>query len=229
MATLGRYSKAYPLGQLRQFCGWTEKPENARQIRKEVDGEIVAEARALTDEDYVYVHRNFIVTDGIFVDENIIFCNVTPQWIEFCQTILGLENLNAEPERAEVHYLAHTVEECRPYFNAIQSEAFGWAFTVNHAHLVPEGIGGFLDAFGVARIGEVRLADRQRTRGIGVRWVGARQALEDGKRRTIAGRGARAVAREALRVSQLLMRHAEVALRVGVLRLARGQRLPDVE
>jgi hypothetical protein len=23
---------------------------------------------------------------------------------------------------------------------------FGWAFTVNHAHLVPEGIGGFLDA-----------------------------------------------------------------------------------
>src|SRR5262245_21560952 len=72
---------------------------------------------------------------------------------------LLLENLNAEPERAEVHYLAHTVEECRPYFEEIQSAAFGWAFTVNHAHLVPEGIGGFLDAFGVARIGEVRLAD----------------------------------------------------------------------
>ena len=72
---------------------------------------------------------------------------------------LLLENLNAEPERAEVHYLAHTVEECRPYFDEIQSAHFGWAFTVNHAHLVPEGIGGFLDAFGVTRIGEVRLAD----------------------------------------------------------------------
>jgi sugar phosphate isomerase/epimerase len=72
---------------------------------------------------------------------------------------LLLENLNAEPERAEVHYLAHTVEECRPYFDEIQSAHFGWAFTVNHAHLVPEGIGGFLDAFGVSRIGEVRLAD----------------------------------------------------------------------
>ena len=72
---------------------------------------------------------------------------------------LLLENLNAEPARAEVHYLGHTVEECRPYFAEIQSEAFGWAFTVNHAHLVPEGIGGFLDAFGVTRIGEVRLAD----------------------------------------------------------------------
>jgi sugar phosphate isomerase/epimerase len=30
---------------------------------------------------------------------------------------------------------------------------------VNHAHLVPEGIDGFLDAFGIGRIGEVRLAD----------------------------------------------------------------------
>ena len=72
---------------------------------------------------------------------------------------LLLENLNAEPERAEVHYLGHTVEECRPYFEQIASPHFGWAFTVNHAHLVPEGIGGFLDAFGIDRIGEVRLAD----------------------------------------------------------------------
>jgi hypothetical protein len=98
MPILGRYSKAYPLGRLRQFSGWTERPENARRIRKEVDGEIVEVARALTDEDYVYVQRNFIVTDGIFIDENIIFCNVTPDWIEFCQTVLGLKDLVAEPE-----------------------------------------------------------------------------------------------------------------------------------
>lgn len=98
MTILGRYCKAYPLGQLRQFSGWTERPENARRIRKEVDGEIVEEARALTDEDYVYVQRNFTVTDGIFEDENIIFCDVTPDWIEFCQTVLGLKNLTAERE-----------------------------------------------------------------------------------------------------------------------------------
>ena len=70
-----------------------------------------------------------------------------------------LENLNVEPEHAEAHYLAHTIEECRPYFEQITSANFGWAFTVNHAHLVPEGIDGFLDAFGTERIGEVRLAD----------------------------------------------------------------------
>ena len=72
---------------------------------------------------------------------------------------LFLENLNFEPDDAEIHYLAHTVEECRFYFDAISSERFGWAFTVNHAHLVPEDVDGFLDAFGIARIGEVRLAD----------------------------------------------------------------------
>ena len=98
MPILGRYSKAYPLGLLRQFSGWAERPENARRIRKEVDGEIVEEARYLTDEDYVYVQRNFIVTDGIFVDENIIFSDVTPEWIEFCHTVLGLGNPIDDPE-----------------------------------------------------------------------------------------------------------------------------------
>ena len=90
MTILGRYSKAYPLRELRQFSGWTEKAENARRVKREVDGEMVEEPRELTAEDDVYVHRNFTVTDGIFVDENIIFSEVTPEWIEFCQTVLGL-------------------------------------------------------------------------------------------------------------------------------------------
>ena len=78
---------------------------------------------------------------------------------EAASALLLLENLNFEPNDAEVHYLAHNVDECRFYFNAISSENFGWAFTVNHAHLVPDDIDGFLDAFGIARIGEVRVAD----------------------------------------------------------------------
>lgn len=88
MPILGKYCKAYPLYQLRQFPGWTEKAENARRIRTEINDEIVEEARKLTDADYVYVQRNFTVTDGIFVDENIIFSDVTPEWIEFCQKVL---------------------------------------------------------------------------------------------------------------------------------------------
>ena len=72
---------------------------------------------------------------------------------------LLLENLNREPEHAEVRYLAHNVDECRRVFDAVGAEQLGWSFTVNHAHLVPDGVDGFLDAFGIERIGEVRLAD----------------------------------------------------------------------
>jgi len=89
MSIVGKYCRAYPLSKLRQFHGWTEKTEEARKIRKEVDGEIVEEVRTLTDDDYVYVHRNYTVTDGIFIDENIIFSDVTPEWIEFCEKVLG--------------------------------------------------------------------------------------------------------------------------------------------
>ena len=73
--------------------------------------------------------------------------------------LILLENLNKEPAEAEVHYLAHTVEEWRGYFERIQSPAFRLSFTVNHAHLVPEGIAGFVDVLEMSRVEEVRLAD----------------------------------------------------------------------
>ena len=73
-----------------------------------------------------------------------------------------LENLNKEPEAAEVHYLAHTIEEWRYYFDRIGSPAFKLSFTVNHAHLVPEGVAGFVEALDMSRVEEVRLADSRR-------------------------------------------------------------------
>ena len=106
MTTLGKYCKAYPLFRLRQFAGWSEKAENARKIIKEVDGETMRVARKLTDADYVYLQTNFTVTDGIFIDENIIFSDVTPEWIEFCHNVLAQDfsdrgakqqNENSEP------------------------------------------------------------------------------------------------------------------------------------
>lgn len=70
-----------------------------------------------------------------------------------------LENLNREPDLAEVHYLAHSLEECQFYFNQIDSPNLGWSFTINHATLEPEGIDGFISALPLDRCGEVRLAD----------------------------------------------------------------------
>lgn len=72
---------------------------------------------------------------------------------------LLLENLNKEPADAEVHYLAHTIGEWRWFYERLESPALGLAFTANHAHLVPEGVAGFVDAMPIDRVAEVRLAD----------------------------------------------------------------------
>jgi hypothetical protein len=88
MSTIGKYCKSYKLSQLRQFPDWIEQAENARKIRTEVDGETVEVIRELRDDDYVYLHENFTVADGIFIDENIIFSDVTPKWTEFCRDVL---------------------------------------------------------------------------------------------------------------------------------------------
>jgi sugar phosphate isomerase/epimerase len=75
---------------------------------------------------------------------------------------LLLENLNKEPADAEVHYLAHTLEEWRYYWPLLASPALRLSFTVNHAHLVPEGVNAFIEAVDFGLVGEVRLADCHR-------------------------------------------------------------------
>src|SRR5688572_9425813 len=77
------------------------------------------------------------------------------------KALVLLENLNKEPEQAEVHYLAHTIEEWQYYWD-IKSPSFKLCFTANHAHLDPEGIDGFVKALDFKRVGEVRLADTWR-------------------------------------------------------------------
>ena len=72
---------------------------------------------------------------------------------------LLLENLNPEPKDAEVHYLANDLEECRYYFDRLDSPALGWSFTVNHAHIRPNNIDAFMKGLDMKRCGEVRLAD----------------------------------------------------------------------
>lgn len=89
MSTLGKYCKEFPLSQLRKFPGWSEQSENARKIRRENNGQTELVPRELTDEDYLYLQENLTVTDGIFLDENVIFAEVTPEWREFCKNVLG--------------------------------------------------------------------------------------------------------------------------------------------
>ena len=72
---------------------------------------------------------------------------------------LLLENLNKEPADAEVHYLAHSIEEWRYYYEKISSPAFALSFTANHAHLMPDGVPRFVETTPFDRVAEVRLAD----------------------------------------------------------------------
>ncbi len=93
---MGKYCKAYLLKQLREFPGWAEKPGTVRKEKKTVDGKEVESTRPLEDNDIVYIQENYVVTDGIFKDENIIFDNVTPEWKAYCTDTLKFEMPNYE-------------------------------------------------------------------------------------------------------------------------------------
>lgn len=88
---MSTYCKAYSLAKLRQYPAWKEKHENARKEMKPVDGRMVEVTRELTDQDYLYLHDSYVVTDGIFEDRNIIFDEVTPDWKKFCNQVLKFE------------------------------------------------------------------------------------------------------------------------------------------
>jgi hypothetical protein len=84
MPTMGRYCKAYTLGALRQFGQWQELAQNARTEERTIDGQQVLAPRPLDDESYVFLHESLIVTDGVFVDEHVLFDQRTPEWEAFC-------------------------------------------------------------------------------------------------------------------------------------------------
>lgn len=101
MATMGKYCKAYTLNKLRKFHQWNECSENTRKEKKVIDTNEIEINRELIDDDFLYLQENYVVTDGIFKDENIIFDNVTPEWIDFCKNTLLFEVPVYEPVKVE--------------------------------------------------------------------------------------------------------------------------------
>lgn len=84
---------------------------------------------------------------------------------------IWLENHNVEPAEAEIHYIPDNVEELRWFLDApgLSETAAGdnpwlkWSFNAGHAELVPDRVPGFVEAFGVSRIAQVRLMDNPGT------------------------------------------------------------------
>lgn len=79
---MGRYCKAYPVGQLRTFAGWRERLDALAPLERE-DGTLQPRT-SLADEDYLFLQETLVVTDGIALDEHVVFDEVTPEWQAFC-------------------------------------------------------------------------------------------------------------------------------------------------
>jgi len=70
------YAKGYLLGDLRKFSGWHEAKINSSE---------------LPDDEVVFLHQNFTVTQLIWPGENVIFNQDTPEWRDFCSQQLQFE------------------------------------------------------------------------------------------------------------------------------------------
>jgi hypothetical protein len=94
MNRLGKYCKAYTLDDLRKFSGWSE---GAREEQGQ-NGGVEAQPTGETDlSNILFLQEDYTVTAGIFLDENVIFDNVTPEWIEFCRETLKFDAPAIEP------------------------------------------------------------------------------------------------------------------------------------
>lgn len=91
MRKMGAYCKAYTIQWFREFEGWDNDTPILRREKEKTNGKEEEVERELTDDDHLYLQENFTVTDGIFLDENVVFDKITPEWIDFCKNRLRFE------------------------------------------------------------------------------------------------------------------------------------------
>lgn len=103
MATMGNYCRAYYARDFAAFDGWRPDLSQLRPGVTEVEGREVEVPRdTLADDDILYLQENFAVTDGIFMDEYVVFADAGPEWQSFCTGQLGFapDVEEAEPAAA---------------------------------------------------------------------------------------------------------------------------------
>ena len=92
MAEMGRYCKAYLANAFREFPNWKPDEGNLRVDKEIEDGQEVEKKRSgLQEDDVLYLQENFVVTDGVFKDENIVYDDTSEEWRAFCTSVLGFE------------------------------------------------------------------------------------------------------------------------------------------
>ena len=88
---MGKYCKAYPIERFQAYDGWSEK---GRDNSETTNGDS-------PDAEFFYLQENYVVTDGIFKNENVVFDNVTDAWKSFCHDVLKFEIPHFEPIEIE--------------------------------------------------------------------------------------------------------------------------------
>jgi uncharacterized protein len=80
-----KYCKAYNMSDFRQFAGWSESRINWKKSADE------AGEKQFADDDVVFLHEDYTVTLSIWSNENVIYNDVTPEWQDFCNNLLGFK------------------------------------------------------------------------------------------------------------------------------------------
>jgi hypothetical protein len=84
MARMGSYCRAFHARDFAAFDGWRPDPAQLRSAGADV-------RTAVEDDEILYLQEDFAVTDGIFLDENVVFADAGPAWRAFCTDVLGFE------------------------------------------------------------------------------------------------------------------------------------------
>jgi hypothetical protein len=84
---MATYCKAFLATDLRQFPGW---PQSAQTGASAAENSADPQApHTDPDEAILYLHDNYVVTEGALRDEGTVFDKVTSEWIEFCTGTLA--------------------------------------------------------------------------------------------------------------------------------------------
>jgi hypothetical protein len=90
MARTGSYCRAYHARDFAAFPGWRPDPSALRPAAEGADGGPARPSReALRNGDILYLQEDFSVTDGIFLDEHVVFADAGAEWRAFCTGALG--------------------------------------------------------------------------------------------------------------------------------------------
>jgi hypothetical protein len=91
VSRMSEYCKAYPVKRFRAFAGWSEDTNALRPRHDDATAATDTTTRELADDEVLFLHDNYHVTDGIFPDEHIVFAQDSPEWRAFCHEVLAFE------------------------------------------------------------------------------------------------------------------------------------------